>query len=288
VDDHIEEKVREGLRKVLNTHGYGFHYTVLRKAYELYANRKSQWFFEAAEFPVSVGGFDTRIDFILRSQDSSNIYWDCFLIAECKRVNPALSNWCFVRAPYVRRNHSERIILEKLRYSDPNFPLAAGEPVFSHIEDTYHIGLEVSSGAKGDSLGKGRGQIEEAATQVCKHLNGIAEEFRRRGEDFPRIGESIHFLPVIFTTAQIWTSEIDLGMADLQTGDFELKDIHAKKKGWIWLQYHLSPGIKHSLGSYKSPKGLGEVLAHEYIRTIAVVTASGIEEFLGTELWLYL
>jgi len=288
VDDHPEAKVREGLRKVLNTHGYGFHYAVLRNAYELHANGKSRWFFEATEFPVSVGGFDTRIDFILRSQDQSDIYWDCFLIAECKRVNPALSNWCFVRTPYVRRNHSERVILEKLIYSDPHFPVATGEPVFSDIENTYHIGLEVSSGRKGDSSGKGRGQIEEAATQVCKHLNGIVEEFRRRVEDFPKKGPSVHFLPVIFTTAQIWTSEIDIGRADLQTGDFELKDIDAKRKGWIWLQYHLSPGIKHSVGSYKVAKGLGEVLAQDYIRTIAVVTASGIEEFLGKEWWLYL
>lgn len=116
MDDHSEAKVREGLRKVLNRHGYGFHYAVLRNAYELHANGKSRWFFEAAEFPVSVGGFDTRIDFILRSQDPSDIYWDCFLIAECKRVDPALSNWCFVRTPYVRRNHSERVILEKLSF----------------------------------------------------------------------------------------------------------------------------------------------------------------------------
>jgi hypothetical protein len=191
-------------------------------------------------------------------------------------------------APYVRRNHSERVILEKLRFPNPNFPKATGQSVFSQIENTYHIGLEVSSDRKGDSSGRGRGQIEEAATQVSKHLNGIVEEFRQRGKDFPRKVPSVHFLPVIFTTAQIWTSEIDIGNADLQTGDFELKDIDAKRKNWIWLQYHLSPGIKHSLGSYESPKGLGEVLARDYIRTIAVVTASGIEEFLGVEWWKYL
>ena len=172
MDDHPEAKVREGLHRVLNTHGYGFHYAVLKNANKLYANGKSPWFFEAAEFPVSVGGFDTRIDFILRDQDPDGIYWECFLIAECKRVNPALSNWCFVHAPCVRRNPSERVILEKLTFSDPNF-LATGEPVFPSIENTFHIGLEVNSCRKGDSSGEGRGQIKEAATQVCKHLNGI-------------------------------------------------------------------------------------------------------------------
>lgn len=283
MDDHPEEKVREGLRKVLNSHGYGFHYAVLRKANELRAKEKSQWYFEAAEYPVSVGGFDTRIDFILRSQDAQATYWDCFLISECKRVDPALSNWVFVRTPH----DSERVILEKLLFSDPNFPTATGEPVFSEIKNTYNIGLEVSSGRKGDSSGRGRGQIEEAATQVCKHLNGIVEEFKRR-EDFLKKAQSVHFLPVIFTTAQIWTSEVDIGGADLQTGDFELKDIDAKRKNRIWLQYHLSPGIKHSVRSQKSPKGLREALAEDYIRTIAVVTATGIEEFLGVEWWVYI
>ena len=166
MDDHPEEKVREGLREVLNSHGYGFHYAVLRKANELCAKGKSQWYFEAAEYPVSVGGFDTRIDFILRSQDAQATYWDCFLISECKRVDPALSNWVFVRTPH----DTERVILEKLLFLDPNFPTATGEPVFSEIKNTYNIGLEVSSGRKGDSSGRGRGQIEEAATQVCKHL----------------------------------------------------------------------------------------------------------------------
>lgn len=93
---------------------------------------------------------------------------------------------------------------------------------------------------------------------------------------------------VIFTTAQIWTSEVDIGKADLQTGKLKLEDIDAQKKDWIWLQYHLSPRIKHSVNSNKTPKGLGEVLAQDYIRTIAVVTASGIEEFLGKDWSLYL
>lgn len=65
MDDQLREKIKDGLRKVLNTHGYGFQYAVLRKAFWLCASTKSKWVFEAAEFPVTVGGFDTRIDFIL-------------------------------------------------------------------------------------------------------------------------------------------------------------------------------------------------------------------------------
>ena len=98
-----EKNVETGFMKVLNLHGYGFHYSVLKLASELYANGSSKWFFEAAEFPVQVQGLGTRIDFVLQHVDSPSFY----LLAECKRVNPALSNWCFARAPFVRRNRSE-------------------------------------------------------------------------------------------------------------------------------------------------------------------------------------
>jgi len=198
LDDQLKEKIKDGLRKVLNTHGYGFHYAVLRNAYNLHASGKSRWVFEAAEFPVTVGGFDTRIDFILRTRDQSDIYWDCFLVAECKRVNPAFSNWCFVRTPYVRRNHKDSVVMERLILSESGPPVASGKPLFLDLENTYHLGLEVSSGQKGDSWGKGRGLIEETATQVCKCLNGIVEEFRQHGKGFQKKDPkgSIHFLPV--------------------------------------------------------------------------------------------
>jgi|SRR5215469_6984288 len=83
----------------LNRHGYAFQYSVIRKAEELYAANQSRWAFKAAEFPVQVRGRNTHIDFIFEHCDKP-----IFLVGECKRVNPALSNWCFTRSPYTRRN----------------------------------------------------------------------------------------------------------------------------------------------------------------------------------------
>lgn len=289
MEGHSGKKIEEGLQKILSAHGYGFHYAVLRNAMELYHQRKSKWIFEVAEFPVTVRGVDTRIDFILKAQDPSGVYWDCFLVAECKRVNPALSDWCFVHTPYVRRNHKEMVIAEKLTFADSHPPVSFGQPLFSDLKNTYHLGFEIRSGEKGEIGGKGRGQIEDAATQISKGLNGIVEEFRRHGDGFSRKTPSVHFIPVIFTSAQVWTSEIALDEADLRTGEFSLKDIHAERRGWVWLQYHLSPGIKHSVDSLnKTAKGLGEILAQDYIRTIAVVSVAGIGEFLGIDWYLFL
>jgi hypothetical protein len=270
MDDRPKEQIEEGLRKVLNAHGYGFHYAILRKAYNLHCEGKSKWVFEAAEYPVAVKGFDTRIDFILRTSYEYSPPGSCFLVAECERVNPALSHWCFVRTPYIRRNRSDQIMMERLIGSYPNGARAGGNQMFHDEKNTYHLGVEISSGGKGDTLGRGRGSIEEAATQVCKCLNGLVEGYRKDEQQFLPRGSVIDFLPVIFTTAQIWTSDVDIGEADLLTGQLDLKGMDVKQRSWIWLQYHLSPGIKHTVDSYNAPQNLGDILAHDYIRTIAV------------------
>ena len=93
------ERLAAGLRKALNTHGYSYQYAVLEEGRRLNAARKSPWIFEVAEFPVNASGRDTQVDFILRHCDKP-----IYLIAECKRANPALADWCFAKAPYVGHN----------------------------------------------------------------------------------------------------------------------------------------------------------------------------------------
>ena len=46
----------EVFRKVLNRHGYGFHYRVMDEAGRLYDSQRSRWLFAVSEFPVTVRG----------------------------------------------------------------------------------------------------------------------------------------------------------------------------------------------------------------------------------------
>ena len=74
---------------------------------------------------------------------------------------------------------------------------------------------------------------------------------------------------------------MDLTSAEISTGKIDFSTHTLKEKEWLLYQYHLSPGIKHSLPPLsKPPKTLGQVLDSRYIRTILVVTARGIESFL--------
>jgi len=100
-DEQIGQ-VRNSFQKALNRHGYGFQFSVLKIAENLAKkvdrHERSRWNFLFSEVPVEVQGSGTRIDFIL-SRSRSDLSPFFYLICECKRANPKLSNWCFVRAP---------------------------------------------------------------------------------------------------------------------------------------------------------------------------------------------
>src|SRR5215216_1578143 len=107
------DRIATNLRKVLNTHGHGFHYAVVRQAEKLFKSDRSVWTLDAAEFPVVGGGQVTHIDFILRTRSSNTV-----LVGECKRADPARAWWCFARSPYTWRNSSSgEVAFDELSYS---------------------------------------------------------------------------------------------------------------------------------------------------------------------------
>lgn len=80
----------EAYRNTLNRHGYAFQNSVIEFMRDLRQQRRSEWEFEAEEFPVRVQEMTTRIDFVFLKARPP-----VYLVGECKRVNPAFSNWCF-------------------------------------------------------------------------------------------------------------------------------------------------------------------------------------------------
>ena len=264
-----------GFHGVLNRHGYGFHYSVLRRADALYGERRSKWGFEVAEFPVEVRGQGTRIDFILKHRERPH-----YLVAECKRANPALADWCFVRAPYVRSNRTDERILAEHITRERDGSLRSGAKPIGYSADAYQIALEVRTDARGDSGGSGRGAIEEAATQISRGMNGLVEFFVRNRTVLKGIDEAV-ISPVIFTTANLWASGVDLSQADLPSGNVDPKAAGLIPKPYVMYQYHLSPGIKHEWPRFPLPRELGDILDTEYVRTVHIVSTSGIDSFLS-------
>lgn len=147
-------------------------------------------------------------------------------------------------------------------------------------QDAYHLGFEARDQQKGDSKGGKGDAIESAITQVLRGINGYIETL----EHTPTLMEArrLNLLPVVFTTAALWVSDGDLSSSELETGNVDLSNQPARKVGWLWYQYHLSPGLKHGypLVNPEKQNRLEQFMEAEHIRTVAIVSPSGIDDFL--------
>jgi len=299
--DQQARSLQKAVTSHLNRHGYVFQDTVMRRAETLHADGQSKWALAPSEFPVEVNGVPAHVDLILRHED----HFD-FLVCECKRVRPGHSVWCFFR----RTSGSPHAVSDCISVEQLFFPgeggarLAVSRGAQSRQTDrAYHHAIsvlrKVDSDSKEPSGVPERKAIEEAATQVCRGLNGLVEHFSRvRAADESRV--QVRLLPVIFTTAELVVSDADLGSGDLSSGNLDRHELGLRKVSWLYYQYHQSPGIKHSLswavalpGAYEPWTGEGthtsvydalkltNDLESEYLRSIAVVSSDGIQEFLG-------
>lgn len=285
-DNNLRDETLKSLEIVLNRHGYGFQHSLLNFAEDLRTENRSPWLFEATEVPVEVQGKPTHIDFVLKRGKDAGASQNMYMVAECKRANPSVSDWCFIKAPYTTRKGGFSLVsVEGVKFGSENNLLAhtlsrpsglAGGP--------YHIALEVKSSSKiGDAGGQRPAAIEEAATQICRGLNGYVEMLDRNRS---LLSEGpIFLLPVIFTTANLWISDIDLKSADVSTGNIKLTTDGFKRRDWLLYDYNMSPGLKHSIEQLPSEGHhantmIAYVMQAEYTRTIPVVNPSGLADFL--------
>lgn len=291
-NDSKDQRVLKRFEEALDQHGYGFHYAVLKKTKDMYeANpKRSGFFFEAAEFPVAAGGNNTKIDFILqhssplRYTDNTPTLSRMFLLAECKRANPALSNWCFIRAPLTRNTAYEKpLVLESGTVNSMDRPVMRKIQYPIGTTEIFHIALPIKLDQKGDSSGEGRDVIEQAATQSMRGLNGFVS-FIKHAPIVIGNGNRFILFPAIFTTAGLWGTDADLKRADLESGKLDISTGGSfRSYEWLLLEYNQSPTLKHTVEYADHPARIGDRLEQDYVRTIAVVSAKGIESFMA---WL--
>jgi len=275
-----DAEINEAFAKALSRHGYGFQYAVLQQARSLFQSGKSPWIPWVPEFPVVVQGFNTRIDIVF-FQPQRQFY----LVCECKRANPATSNWCFGRAPRPQESgFATHSYMEMLR-NDGNrvhFELQ----LLVQSDRIYQVALEVNTGRKGDTGGSSRDEIEDAATQVCRGFNGLIQFFGgERAHNLLNINQTVGFVPAIVTTANIFATEAEITSPDIFTGKVGPFDPPLRSRDWIWYDYPQSPGLKHTISDSIHSSDLREVFYREYVRRVGIINPSGLEAFLGMMPW---
>jgi hypothetical protein len=271
------------VRKFLSSHGHGFQYAVIRRAEELAGRGVSSWMFEAAEFPVGGSENTIHIDFVLRGTRDS-----LYLVAECKRADPARANWCFVRAPYTRRNSYEKeVVFQEVSYRPANI-VQAGPRTKHAMMESCHLGFELRTASKGDSSSSGSSAINGATTQVLRAVNGLVDHlFPGAATNVERQGSTL-FIPAIFTTAKLWVATGDLSGADLATSRLPDDWGTLKTVEWLWFSHNQSPALRHRLAINTTGFEISKTLHEEYTRTIAIVGPEGIDTFLGADLGTWL
>jgi hypothetical protein len=267
------------LRKAINRHGHAFQNAVIRRAEELSQANRSSWLFDAAEVPVEVRGQSTRIDIVLHQNTWDQRGAKSFLVAECKRANPALANWCFAQTRYLRRglDRDTQPLVDHVKFDGITFSSETGSLSYNQV--IYSLAYEVRSDQRGEGA-PGRGAIEEACGQILRGANGLVHLLR----DAPHLLYVNHptpLIPVVFTTANLWTTDEDVSLADLTSGELS-SDLALKPADWVWYRYNMSPGLRHDLPQGGIEHELGRLAERWFTRTVAIVSATGVDAFLTT------
>ena len=271
---------------MLNSHGHSFQYAVVQRLGQLHSEGKSRWFIDGVEFPVSVGGHTTHIDFILKST-TGQIY----IVAECKRADPAKARWCFARAPYTRRDAvPTEIIFEQFICDDRGLVTRRAVPAIAGSR-VYHLGFELKTAETGDGISQRSQAINDAVTQVLRGTSGLINHLQDSAPNQPDTFRSIGFVPLIITTAEIYVTNANLGEANLRTGNLSPQSVKTEKSSAIWFTHHRSPALKpnaRSTTAYSDFNQFSLALRNEFARSVAIITTDGIEEFVLRDLEAYL
>jgi hypothetical protein len=268
------------VKNKLNQHGYAFAQAVFKIFKEQFTKQQSQWSFQTMEQPFEVKNNSGRIDIVLKDAKR-----DIYLVVECKRANPATKNWCFFRIPVMRFNRTNNPFIAQqifLSVDQVNGPVSyrtdSVDLTYHTDKDTYHLGIETKTNEVGNSSGSTKSdEIEHDLSQVCKGMNGLVELIISKPSTYPS-NRKITIIPLIITTANLFTSDANLENASILTGNYE-DDLNLTQAKWLYLQYPQTPGIIHKY-NILSNNDLPSLYDSEFLRTVCIVNASHLSNFL--------
>lgn len=296
-----------GHGKVLNRHGYAFQHSVVRAAVDAHRAGRSPWRLEVAEFPVSVGTFSTRIDAVLARDYGHRT---SMLVVECKRVDPKMGKWCFMRAPDRGRDvDANPVTGERLRFAhDATWPGTRLQRVWGAQTtvsgEVCDLGVELRvEGGDGEGTGSGRKAIDDACHQLCIGMNGLVEYYGRLLAPPQPLAHEVTLIPVLVTNASLCVSDVVISEADLVSGRLSRPEGVLARVPLVYYRYHQEARIIHSWSPTSTLSAervarpshathrylpemfaLGRALTAQYVRTIAIVSASNLVPFLNEAL----
>jgi len=267
--DELPTIDQQRMLKELNDSGYPFQHTIA----EAINRAGAAWALVNTEFPVSARNRTTHIDVLAWCLRRA------LIVGECKRVNPAYSDWLFAKLPGDRRDIGRYVRVERLFESKDGNLLTDAMQLESW--SPHHVALEVKTNLPGDSKGQAR-SLRDAITQTQAGANALLAMLAQNQvlwKDERRT--SVIVIPVIITTARLYTTDANLANADLATGRIP-DGATVTRQDWLWLEDNVSPDLVHEVPSLVSAADIASIVRDRHARSIAVVHSAAIDGFLSS------
>jgi hypothetical protein len=228
------------------------------------------WKEAVSEYPATLNDQETHIEFILGSGTH-------LLVAECKRIREG--RWGFARAesPSLHRRPRADYLVPDQGQGTFRVVKRFGPP--DHAP--YDVFVEIPVGQ-----GKSDKTIEKALKQVMLARGALMQDLAdAHANPLRYAGGAV--VPVIFTTAELVTTETALRTADVHTGDLKTLE-GTTTRSWIWFNWNLPRSLRPKI-PYRQPDAASHTkttllrsnLIRDMTRSVAIVNVSGIELFLN-------
>ena len=235
----------------LNSQGYLFQQRCVHEVENISPSRG--WKVNVEEYPVAIHQRETEIDFILHNQS-----YRTYGIVECKRAHPDYLIWVFID---VKKDlgtfQATRLVVREIRegrlvYKNgiPTTIRPQSEAINITLDNdsivTASYGLEIFTRPDKDKKPARPATIDDACYQVFKGLGGFVFE---QAEQLNKFAELVNwvYVPIVITTADLYTVEYNISDVDLKTGSISIDKINesgeTKKVPWVILNY----GVKESI-----------------------------------------
>lgn len=289
-EDSGLERARKNLEETLNLHGYGFQEAIKQVTIHRrtdFSEVNWGWKYFGSEIPVPINDdkSHTHVDLILRAWTKRRIrHTGYFLVGECKRVNPSKAFWCFVKRQNTWPEQADDTVqFDCLEASGSSFTATSRS---AYVRDAvYDLGIEVKTDLKGDPCtSPDRSPIQAAIGQVLRGVAGFIDTLSSSiaYNDVLGIGEPEILIPVVFTTADLFASSLDLGKSEIGDGKLLKAENGLTRVPWIWFNHHRTPNLRP-----KTRFGYGDEkekhVSKRYrdtVRSVVIVNGHSLEQFL--------
>jgi hypothetical protein len=299
----MDEGLQEILFNALNEHGFLFQE---RCAQEIQFSANIGWRLHVTEHPVSLKGKDTRIDIVIRDENSQEDL-EVYGLIECKKVDPRYRCWLFGKSMYdapvpakaqiikiemKQRNHRRRrnVLARPVQY----VPIRMLFNINAHVIDNWWVEVNLKSKNKRISDPQ---PIEDVFHQICTGIGGLAVEqerqrVRKLGDFDEYVSDlrdfEVYLVPIIITTAPLYVAAYDISDVDIKTGNinkgqvkFSPSKAEPESVNWVMVDYGAGSGVTPD-ELYRNFHGTEPVDLEPYNRrSIFVVNSSHIRDFLA-------